>query len=158
MASEGEGKGSEFVVEIPGVHTHPEPIEVQNTGSSDGAGTFRVLVADDGKSTADILGMFFRMEGMECEVVYNGAEAVSAALQSSPDLICLDLGMPVLDGYQAAMRLRKICPNAYIVALSGWGSEEDRKRTSEAGFDAHLVKPVNPDQIRELVQQLRQNR
>lgn len=158
VASEGEGKGSEFVVEIPGVRTHPEPIEIQEPGFSDGAETLRVLVADDGKSTADILGMFFRMEGMECEVVYNGAEAVSAALRSPPDLICLDLGMPVLDGYQAAMRLREICPNACIVALSGWGSEEDRKRTSEAGFDAHLVKPVNPEQIRELIQQLRKNR
>lgn len=151
VSSQGEGMGSEFVVEVPGVLTQPEESEVRQSIAPNTSDKIRVLVADDGKTTADILGMFFRMEGMDCEVVYDGAEAVSVAERFCPDLACLDLGMPVLDGYQAASRLREICPNAYIVALSGWGSDEDRRRTSEAGFDEHLVKPVYPEALRQIL-------
>lgn len=149
--SEGEGCGSEFVVEIPGLLDQPIPEEPPQSVTSHAPQKIRVLVADDGKTTADILGMFFRLEGMDCEVVYDGSEAVSVAERFNPDLACLDLGMPILDGYQAAVRLREICPDAYIVALSGWGSDDDRRRTSEAGFDEHLVKPVNPENLRKLL-------
>lgn len=155
VASEGEGLGSQFMIEMPEVRKSRLAEEMQDAGENAGIGKFRVLVADDGNATADILGMFFRMEGMECEVVYDGAQAISEAKRFSPDLICLDLGMPVLDGYQAASRLREICPDAYIVALSGWGSDEDRRRTTEAGFDEHLVKPVKPAELRSLLERIR---
>jgi signal transduction histidine kinase len=150
VASGGEGQGSEFIVEVPGLQPPVEP-SIPAPVQIDAAEKRYVLVADDGKATADILGMFFRMEGMECQVVYDGAQAIAAAEASPPHLICLDLGMPVLDGYQTATRLREICPGAYIVALSGWGSDDDRRRTKEAGFDEHLVKPVNPDDLRSLL-------
>ncbi|GAA5122043.1 response regulator [Luteolibacter yonseiensis] len=155
VSSEGEGFGSEFVVEVPGVLTRSPVDEKPEPVLPASAGKIRVLVADDGKSTADILGMFFRMEGMECEVAYDGAEALAVAGRFSPELVCLDLGMPVLDGYQAASRMREICPHAYIVALSGWGSDEDRRRTTDAGFDEHLVKPVNPEELRQILKRVR---
>lgn len=151
VSSQGEGTGSEFVVEVPGVLSQSSAGGGSEPVSANASGKVRVLVADDGKSTADILGMFFRMEGMDCEVVYDGAAAVSAAEHFSPDLVCLDLGMPVLDGYQAAARVRELCPQAYIVALSGWGSEDDRRKTCDAGFDEHLVKPVYPDALRQIL-------
>ena len=151
LISEGAGKGSEFIVEIPVTEasasstvTDPEPAPTTSK-------KLRVLVADDGKTTADVLGIFFRMEGMECEVVYNGEEAVKEARRICPELACFDLGMPIMDGFEAARQVRQLCPDAYIVALSGWGSEEDRRKTSEAGFDEHLVKPVKPEDLRELI-------
>lgn len=155
VASEGEGLGSEFVVEVPGVQAQPVIIESEPPVTTEKAGKVRVLVADDGKTTADILGMFFQLEGMECEVVYDGAQALTVAERFSPDLACLDLGMPVLDGYETATRLRQMCPDTYIVALSGWGSESDRRRTADAGFDEHLVKPVNPEELRKLLNRAR---
>ncbi len=152
VTSEGDGKGSEFTVEIPGlkeVGTAHEP-DVSEPRAKP-AGKLRVLIADDGRATADILGMFFKMEGMDALVTYDGGQAVKEAEAFQPDLACLDLGMPVIDGYEAARQVRLLCPDAYIVALSGWGSDEDRKRTADAGFDEHLVKPVNPSDLRDLL-------
>jgi signal transduction histidine kinase len=149
--SEGEGHGSEFNVEIPGLQTRQAAPEETTEAPSSAPGKLRVLVADDGKSTADILGMFFRMEGMDSEVVYDGDQAAKKAASFHPHLACLDLGMPVVDGYEAARLLREISPDTYLVALSGWGSDEDRKRTAAAGFDEHLVKPVSPDLLRDLL-------
>ncbi len=151
LESEGRGRGSEFIVELPGavrksVPNVPVPRPAANVPEN-----FRVLVADDGETTADVLGMFFRLEGLQCEVVYNGKKAVEEALRNTPNLACFDLGMPVMDGYEAARRVRKSCPDTYLVALSGWGSAEDRRRTAEAGFDEHLVKPVKPDDLRQLL-------
>lgn len=152
--SEGEGKGSEFTVDLPKTPDPADARQSDNTASPSSFDKIRVLVADDGKSTADILGMFFRMEGMECEVVYDGQEAIEKARHFQPHLACLDLGMPRMDGYEAARELRIVCPDAYIVALSGWGSDEDRRKTSDAGFDEHLVKPVGPAQLRGLLSRL----
>ena len=74
--------------------------------------------------------------------------AVAQARALQPDLVVLDLGMPKLDGFAACKRIRRMFPQAVLVALSGWGSREDRRRTSDAGFDGHLVKPVSPDDLR----------
>ncbi|RYD31995.1 MAG: response regulator, partial [Verrucomicrobiaceae bacterium] len=159
LVSEGEGKGCEFTITLPGLVKDAgdaEPAaEVAPAPEAEPAtkakSKLRVLIADDGKATADILNMFFIMEGMETAVAYDGAQAIAAAESFAPDLVCLDLGMPVVDGYEAARRIRGIKPDAWIVALSGWGSEEDRKRTAEAGFDEHLTKPVNPADLRALM-------
>jgi len=155
VASGGEGEGSEFTLALP-------VAVVEVTGSAAGKPAeepqadatprkLRVLVADDGKPTADILAMFFKMEGMDAVVAYDGQQAVELAERFLPDLVCLDLGMPVVDGYEAARSIRGLRPEACIVALTGWGSEEDRRKTAEAGFDEHLTKPVNPDDLRKLV-------
>lgn len=151
LTSEGAGMGSEFVITLPGALVIASPARQDNTPSVSQAAGLKVLVADDGRATADILGLFFQTEGVECRTVYDGAEAVKEAGQFSPDLVCLDLGMPVMDGYEAARSIRDLNPECYLVALSGWGSEEDRRKTAEAGFHEHLVKPVSPADLRALL-------
>lgn len=153
VMSAGEGHGSEFVVELPGVIDDQEqrPNDVDSAQGTVSSAPLRILVADDGRTTADILGMFFRLEGMICEVVYDGEKAVEEALRMKPDLACLDLGMPIMDGYEAARLIRESCSHTYMVALSGWGAAENRRRTAEAGFDEHLVKPVTPEELRQLL-------
>lgn len=150
VRSEGEGRGSEFTIELPAIEIEPSSLPEPATGSG-ARQKLKVLIADDGKSTADILGMFFQMEGMETVVVYDGEKAVQEAEAFCPDIACLDLGMPIVDGFAAARGVRLICPDAYIVALSGWGSEADRVKTAAAGFDEHLVKPVSPEDLRSLL-------
>ena len=109
---------------------------------------------DDGKNAADILAMFFTMEGMEVNVAYDGLEGVEKARAFEPDIVIMDLGMPVMDGLEAARRMRAGNCRATLVALSGWGREDDKRNSSEAGFDHHLVKPVSPKELRELMNRL----
>ena len=154
LVSDGDGAGSEFSIVLPGLVTDGGTEEKPDETAAAPTGTtpkLRVLIADDGKPTADILNLFFKMEGMETAVAYDGAQAIDVAKTFTPDLVCLDLGMPMVDGYEAARRIREIHPDAWIVALSGWGSEADRKRTAEAGFNEHLTKPVNPSDLRALM-------
>ena len=151
LVSEGDGAGSEFSIVLPGLVTGGGAEEKLEEAAPAAAPKLRVLIADDGKPTADILNLFFKMEGMETAVAYDGAQAIDVAKTFTPDLVCLDLGMPMVDGYEAARRIREIHPDAWIVALSGWGSEADRKRTAEAGFNEHLTKPVNPSDLRALM-------
>lgn len=150
--SAGEGAGSEFTLYLPvvvgsvhGVATEPvRPLPLQRC---------RVLIADDSKTSADTLALFFEAEGFEAAAAYDGQQAVEIASRLKPDLVCLDIGMPVMDGIEAGIEIRKLLPGALIVAITGWGKEEDRKKTREAGFDLHLVKPV---EIGKLVDAVRQ--
>lgn len=154
--SEGEGKGSDFTALLPIVVSDesvagrgaPDPKESSNPSREQKP---RVLVVDDGKSAADILTMFFEMEGLSCATAYDGVEAVELAKTFQPDLICMDLGMPRMSGIDAARIIRMTDKSVAIVALSGWGTEDDRRNTAAAGFDQHLVKPVSPDDIRGLI-------
>ncbi|RYD31134.1 MAG: response regulator, partial [Verrucomicrobiaceae bacterium] len=134
VSSEGIGKGSEFRVQLPASVIEAEPTgETPSAAREETAsGPLRILIADDGRSTADVLGLFFRMEGMDCRVVYDGGKAVEEALAFRPQLACFDLGMPVLDGFQAGAEVRKHLPGCYLVALSGLGAEGDRKKTAAA--------------------------
>ena len=84
-------------------------------------------------------------------MVYAGGEAVATARSFDPDLVCLDLGMPKMDGFEAARRIRAHNDSIVLVAISGWGTDEDRRRTAEAGFDHHLLKPVKPDDLRDVI-------
>lgn len=158
VASDGEGKGSEFTVLLPVVASGESATEKQAApqpaSALRGPGPARVLVADDGRNAADILALFFQMEGMETVVAYDGEEAVNAAADFSPDFAFLDLGMPKLDGYEAARRIRRMYPRVVLAALSGWGGDDDRRRSAEAGFDVHLLKPAKPDDLREVLQRL----
>jgi DNA-binding response OmpR family regulator len=108
----------------------------------------RILVVDDSKHAADILAMFLRIEGYDVAVAYEGGEAIKLAETFHPKFVFLDLGMPGMDGLETAKVLRGLYPDIFLTALSGRGSEDDRCRTDEAGFDVHLVKPAKPDDIK----------
>lgn len=108
----------------------------------------RILVTDDSENAANILGMFLRIEGYEVAVAYDGREAVEIASTFNPKLAFLDLSMPGLDGWETAKALRRLQPDLLLVALSGRDTEEDRQRTTDAGFDVHLMKPSKPADLR----------
>ncbi len=153
--SEGEGRGSEFVVRLPVL---PRSVQGQKTEeAAEGrppAGPFRrVLVADDNVDSALTLATLLRSAGNEVETAHDGLEAWDAAQKIRPDLVLLDLGMPGLDGCSVARRIRSQPwgQKPLLIALTGWGQEDVRVRTDEAGFDAHLVKPVDFDVLTRLL-------
>ena len=158
VKSDGRDKGTTFIVDMPGVVALREkPLAIPEASTLEArrtAGKFQVLVADDGRSAADVLGLFFRLEGMDATVVYDGEQAVEAARRLHPDLVLMDLGMPKMSGFDAARILRSEMPHVPLVALSGWGTEEDRRRTADAGFTEHLVKPSSPADLRSLMERL----
>ena len=105
----------------------------------------RILVVDDNQDSADSLATLLRLTGHEVHIAHDGLEALERAAAFQPEVILLDIGLPRLNGYEAARRIREQQRHQAptLVALTGWGQEEDRRRTNEAGFDAHLVKPVD---------------
>jgi len=116
--------------------------------------SLRVLVVDDNVDAADSMAALLDMIGHEARVVYSG-EAVAAEVQAwSPHCVLLDIGLPGKDGYEVARELRASGFRHALVALTGWGSEDDRRRTAEAGFDRHLTKPVELDALEQLLRQL----
>ena len=153
--SEGLGKGSEFVVTLP-VVTANRPTAAPQPGHAIGQDDHRpkVLVVDDNRDAADSLQALFEMENCNVATAYDGYEAVQAVEDTMPDMIVMDLGMPSMDGYEAARRIR--CKpgsqDVLMIALTGWGQHDARQRTIEAGFDHHMIKPVNFDEIKRLAQ------
>src|SRR6478736_1103449 len=113
----------------------------------------RVLVVDDNADAADMLAILLRTAGHHVEVAYSGPSAVAVALTQKPHVIFLDIAMPKMDGLKVARQLREKpeTQGALIVAVTGFGRDDDRERTQQAGFDFHLVKPVEPKQILELL-------
>ncbi|MFP5287775.1 MAG: response regulator, partial [Thermoanaerobaculia bacterium] len=116
----------------------------------------RVLVVDDNEDSANSLAVLLELDGNEVETAYDGAEAVEKAEAFRPDVVILDIGLPKMNGYDAcrALRARPWARDTVIVALTGWGQEEDRRKSSEAGFDRHLVKPVDPAALFDLLRSL----
>jgi signal transduction histidine kinase/CheY-like chemotaxis protein len=151
--SEGLGKGSEFVVTLP-VVAHDRPAREPQAEAVIGLIDQRpkVLVVDDNRDAADSLQALFEMENCNVATAYDGFEAVQAVEDAMPDMIVMDLGMPCMDGYEAARRIRRKAgsQNVLMIALTGWGQSDARQRTIEAGFDHHLIKPVNFDEIKRL--------
>jgi PAS domain S-box-containing protein len=150
--SEGPGKGTRVEVRLPMVLA-PQP---QGLRSSDGPAAVaprRILVADDNADAAESLAQVLRLMGNEVLTVADGVEAVEAAPGFAPDLVVLDIGMPRLNGYEACRRLRELDGGGelVIIAVTGWGQEEDRARSREAGFDLHLTKPVEPLAVESLL-------
>jgi CheY-like chemotaxis protein len=116
----------------------------------------RILVADDNRDAADSLALMLEMLGHEVSQANDGLEAIEAAKRVQPELIFLDLGMPRMNGYDAARLIRTApeCNSAILVALTGWGQEEDRRRSLEAGFNHHIVKPIDFTVVENLLNNL----
>jgi signal transduction histidine kinase/CheY-like chemotaxis protein len=150
--SDGLGKGSEFIVRLPVVSSTaaagaPAPEVPDLTDYRP-----KVLVVDDNRDAADSLQFMFEMEHCNVSTAYDGFAAVRAVEETMPDMIIMDLGMPSMDGYEAARQIRQHpgSQSVLMIALTGWGQSDARQRTIDAGFDHHLVKPVDFDEIRQL--------
>jgi PAS domain S-box-containing protein len=155
--SAGLGQGSEFMVRLPALRKGPTT-ETTTEGKfvSTAARPHRVLIVDDNEDSAESLALLLRLEGQDVRVAYNGPAAMKLAEEFLPEMVFLDIGMPGMDGYEVARRLRTIpqLKNAVLVAQTGWGQDEDRQRSREAGFKEHLVKPTDPTALRSLLESL----
>lgn len=152
--SEGPGKGSVFLVHLPladgaqkaeSSNDHPDRAKASSR--------LRILIADDNQDNANAMRIMLRLMGHEVDMAYDGQSAVERAELTHPDAILLDIGMPKLDGYAACRQIRSQPwgHDMLIIAQTGWGQDEDRKRTLDAGFDHHLVKPIDSGQLSRLL-------
>jgi signal transduction histidine kinase/CheY-like chemotaxis protein len=153
--SDGPGKGSEFVVRLPATAAPAPANNPSRNGKGDGAmaHSHRILVVDDKPDAADSLALLLRVTGHEVRTAYSGAAALDVARQFAPDIAFLDLGMPGMDGFELARRLRKEPEqaDALLVALTGYNQEDDLRRCRDAGFDTHLSKPAQLDVLQDLL-------
>jgi PAS domain S-box-containing protein len=150
--SAGAGQGSEFIVRLPLASAHAATVPPTEPAPATSIGR-RILVADDNKDAADSLAMVLAIDGHDVRVAHDGHAALSLAQTFRPEAVLLDIGMPRMNGYEVAKALRQSAWGAqmYLVALTGWGQEGDRRRAHEAGFDRHLTKPVDPDVLQSLL-------
>ena len=158
-SSDGPGKGSQFRVHLPVLMEQAlvAPLRETRPAASPLKAPLRILVADDNEDAVESLALLLEADGNQVETARDGLAAVKVAERFRPDVILLDIGMPRLDGYGACRRIRELPWGAdvLIVALTGWDQEDDRHMTEQAGFNAHLVKPVSPEAITQtLVEQL----
>jgi len=143
--SNGPDEGSEFVVRLPLLIQPPdEPPPRSDVPRATALSECRILVVDDAKDSADSLGMLLRLMGNDIRTAHDGLQAVEVAETFHPELVLLDIGLPKLNGYDVARRIRQQPwgRDVILVALTGWGQDEDRRRSQEAGFNFHIVKPV----------------
>ena len=147
--SAGIGQGSEFILHLPISGNPMSHSSNHSPHTSTDMNTRRILVVDDNEDSALSLSLLFEITGDQTHTVHDGAAAVSAAESFHPDIILLDIGLPKMDGYEAAKAIRQQPwgQDMIIVALTGWGQQEDRRKSKAAGFNAHLVKPVDHDQL-----------
>jgi signal transduction histidine kinase/ActR/RegA family two-component response regulator len=152
--SGGLGKGSQFIIRLPLAEAANAAIESTQVESPAAPfGKLRVLVADDNKDAADSLALLLSGDGHEVRTAYTGSGAVSVAETLRPDVALLDIGMPELDGFSVAkaIRQRRGGTEVCLIAVTGWGQEDDKRRAHEAGFAMHLTKPVDPDRVRTIL-------
>ena len=147
--SDGPGRGSEFTVRVPRTVVHsplePQDASVRYPNETVAAGASRVLIVDDNEDAAEMLALVLGAKGHHIRVAHDGVEALRACEAFQPDAAFLDLGLPVMDGYELATRLRELpgLENIRLIAVTGYGQDSDRRRTRAAGFQHHLVKPVD---------------
>jgi signal transduction histidine kinase/ActR/RegA family two-component response regulator len=157
--SEGPGKGSEFIVRLP-VASVGAPDAIRRRASRPAAVTQRVLVVDDNQDAADSLGLVLSHLGAIVHVVHDGPSALQVLPVFRPSLVLLDIGMPGMNGYEVAAAIRQLPGGQHLrlVALTGWGQEEDRRLSAAAGFDHHLIKPTDIDTLQDLLASAPRNR
>jgi signal transduction histidine kinase/ActR/RegA family two-component response regulator len=154
--SAGLGRGSEFIVTLPVSKEALDLVPESPAVATRTVGNVRrVLVVDDNLASADSLGLIIRLWGHECRVTHSGPEAIDEADVFRPDVVLLDIGLPGLDGYEVARELRRRphLGDLVLIAMTGYGREEDRRRAREAGFNEHLVKPLDLDALELLLAQ-----
>jgi CheY-like chemotaxis protein/two-component sensor histidine kinase len=151
--SAGEGKGSAFVVRVP-IEDAPEVAAAEVVSRPTHAR--RILVVDDNRDAAESLSMLLSITGHETTIAHDGGAAAEYAERDRPDVVLLDIGLPTLSGYEVCRRIRQQPwgRQMFVIALTGWGQDDDRQKTREAGFDGHLVKPVAYDSLLRLLDSL----
>jgi CheY-like chemotaxis protein len=156
--SDGPGRGSTFTVTLPiaaGYENESMPCPRDEAPID----RCRVLVADDNRDSAEMLSVMLGLKGHEVQTAADGVEALAAAESFAADIAFLDIGMPRMDGYEAARQLRsRFGHDIVLVALTGWGRDEDKRRSRGAGFDHHLTKPPEPDVLDRLIAECRRRR
>jgi CheY-like chemotaxis protein len=160
VRSEGLGRGSEFIVHLPHKVLAPASVEVEEpshgAANSTAVRRGRVLVVDDNRDAAESLGLVLRFMGYEVSIAYSGAEALELGAVERPRAAIIDIGMPGMSGPEVARRMRREAwgRNAVLVALTGWGQDTDKQAARAAGFDDHLTKPVDPDDVEAVITKL----
>jgi PAS domain S-box-containing protein len=159
-SSAGVGSGSEFAIRLPLAPAEAAQRDVIKSATSVPVGGLTVLVADDNEDAVESAAMVLSLNGNDVKLASDGLEAVEAAYRYRPDVVLLDIGMPKLNGFEACRRIRSEPwgKEMLVVAVTGWGQEEDRRRTAEAGFDAHFTKPVDFTSVMRLIGQRRSMR
>jgi signal transduction histidine kinase/ActR/RegA family two-component response regulator len=154
--SEGSGKGSEFIVRLPADRGSPAAGPAPEKAARARARARRILLVEDNVDAANALAALLEIMQHEVRTAHDGGEGVAVAAKFRPEVILMDLGMPKMDGFEAVRRIRAQPwgREPMIIALTGWGSDEDQRRTRQAGFDRHLVKPVNLDVLVPLIDEL----
>jgi two-component system, chemotaxis family, CheB/CheR fusion protein len=151
--SDGEGKGSEFVVRLPVLEKRAEVSSTETAAPARTSAQRRILIVDDNQDSADSLAMLLQLTGNETYMAHDGVEAVEAIEKHRPEVVLLDIGLPKLDGHEVCRRIREQPwgKDIVVIALTGWGQEDDRRKSEEAGFNGHLVKPVDYDKLLKLL-------
>jgi len=147
--SAGEDQGSEFVVQLPIVE---KPAVVSSTDTDvapESSSQRRILIVDDNLDSADSLAMLLEITGNQTYLAHDGVEAMESVEKYRPEVVLLDIGLPKLDGHEVCRRIRQQPwgRDIVIIALTGWGQDDDRRKSEEAGFNGHLVKPVDYDKL-----------
>ena len=158
--SSGEGEGSEFIVRLPVLSKPRVLAHPARDGGFASAPERRILIVDDNRDSADSLAMLLEITGNKTYMAHDGLEAVEAIEKHRPEVVLLDIGLPKLDGHEVCRRVREQPwgKDIIMLALTGWGQEDDRRRSEEAGFNGHLVKPVDYDKLLELLGELTNGR
>ncbi|MEO7156786.1 MAG: PAS domain S-box protein [Vicinamibacterales bacterium] len=153
--SEGLGQGSEFVVRLPAIDA-PPPLTETAVPAADETRRRRILVVDDNEDAAESLAALLSISGHDTRLAYDGPDALREAERFRPEVVFLDIGMPTLDGHETAKLIRRQPwgREMVLIALTGWGQSEDRRRSTDAGFNHHLVKPADPAAVTDLLASL----
>ncbi len=158
--SAGEGRGSAFDVRLPALVEASDAATPAAGDTGTNGATYRILVVDDNTDSAESLAMLLELTGHQVYTAHDGHSALDVAEQRRPDVILLDIGLPMLNGYEVCRRIRQQPWGAamVVIALTGWGQDEDRRRSQEAGFNGHLVKPVDHTHLLALLASLTEPR
>jgi CheY-like chemotaxis protein len=149
--SEGSGRGSEFVVRLPLAEGIVQPRQPETSSAFNPESVRRILIVDDNQDSADAVALILQLDGHEVKTVYSGVDALDLVEEFKPHAVLLDIGMPQLNGYQVARRLRSQAwgKNVLLIAQTGWGQQEDIRQCHEAGFNHHVTKPIDFQKLRE---------